>query len=101
MPNGNHAAEAEWTSLLRLPEASGVCVCVSVGDGLKKGCDLQSRFSHLVSPVFCDAVERMGRSRPVSFRCPVGVPDVGSSIYPWFRPAPLQITVRRIVNTAR
>lgn len=66
-----------------------------------RGWDLQSRF-HLGSPVFrvlWDAVERMGRSRPASFRCPVGVPDVGSSIYPWFRPAPLKITVICIVKT--
>ncbi len=80
-----------------------VCVCVCVWDGVKKGWDLQSRFSHLGSPVFrmlWDSVERMGWSRPASFRCPVGVPDVGSSIYPWFRPAPLKISVRCIVNTA-
>lgn len=42
----------------------------------------------LDEPSFLRRSGAHGPSRPASFSCPVGVPDVGSSIYPMFRPAP-------------
>lgn len=89
-----------WSTVDLLLTTSRVCVCVCLCamGGTEERVRFTQPFQPLGSWVLWDAVERMGPSRPASFTCPVGVPDVGSSISPRFGPAPPQSQSQCLVH---